>query len=61
MKRRELLLLAIGVFLTVVAILVVEVYNVRNQTNVKAEGLNVNLKNYKIDLELFKILEQKTE
>lgn len=61
MRRRELLLLAIGVFLTVVAILVVEVYNVRNQTNVKAEGVNVNLKNYKIDLDLFRILENKTE
>lgn len=59
-NRRELLLISVGVFLTVIALLLIDVYNLRNQTQAK-ENPNLEVKDYKIDVELLKTLEQKTE
>lgn len=61
MKRKELLLLAIGIFLTIISSLVIDIYNLRLKAQAQEKGPTTEIKNYRINKELLKVLESKTE
>lgn len=60
MNRRELLLLAIGIFLTVTTSLILDVYNARTQRSPEKE-LHLETDKYKIDIEVLNNLEKRPE
>lgn len=60
MKRKELLLLSVGIFATVVALVIADIYHIQISAKVQDESESPQLKNYKIDKKLLDILESKT-
>lgn len=61
MNRKEIFLLTIGIFLTVIAWLIADIYHVSTREKVKAK-VNITLINkYDIDDKILKILEDKRE
>lgn len=59
MKRRELLLISIGVFMTVITSLVIDIYNVRTRAQETERIAVLKTKSYKIDTDLLNLLESK--
>ena len=59
MRRKELLLLSIGIFLTVLASLVADVYHVNTEAKIREKEEAPKLKDYKINKELLNLLEKK--
>lgn len=59
MKKKELLLLSIGIFLTVVAWLVADLYHAATTEKVKAKTSIPTLKKYKIDKNVLETLKTK--
>jgi len=61
MNRKELLIVTIGIFFTVIAWLVADIFHTSQQQKVKAEiQIPANTK-YDIDLKLLQIIESKNE
>ena len=61
MKRKEILILSIGVFSTVIALLAADIYHLNIHAKIKNEVNVPQLKNYKISKELLDELEKKTQ
>ena len=61
MNRKEVLLLSIGVFLTVVCWLIADIYHVSTEDKIKSRISLPQLYQYKISKELLEILRNKTE
>ena len=61
MNRKEVLFLSIGVFLTVVAWVVADVYHAATQEKIKTRVDIPTLNNYQIDIDLLRILKDKQE
>jgi len=59
MNKKELLFLSIGVFLTVIAWLIADVYHVTTEEKIKTKINIPTLNNYKISTELLKTLKDK--
>jgi len=61
MKRKEILILSICVFLTVLVWIIVDIYRAGNEEKIN-EKIEVSLiENYQIDEEILKILKDKKE
>ncbi|MDH7476415.1 MAG: hypothetical protein QHH09_03010 [Microgenomates group bacterium] len=61
MKKKELFLLTLGIFMTAVAWLVADIYHASTIERIKPK-INLPVVNkYDIDTEIFKILEQKNQ
>jgi len=61
MNKKELLFLSIGVFLTVIAWLVADIYHVSTEEKIKSKIEVPKLDNYKISKELLEIIKNKNE
>ena len=61
MNKKELLIMSIGVFLTVIAWLVADIYHAATEEIVQAKVTSPRIVNYKIDKDILKVLESKTE
>lgn len=61
MNRKELLYLSIGVFLTVIAWVVADIYHAASEEKIKARVDIPTLNNYKINVELLETLKNKQE
>jgi len=61
MKKKELLLFSIGIFLTVVAWLVADIYHAATQEKIKTKTSLPNLQKYEISRELLEKLNSKQE
>lgn len=59
MKQKEILIIAVTIFLTVIAWVILEVRGIRDETPTEAD-INAVQFNYTIDTELLDILEGKT-
>ncbi len=60
MNRKELFLLSIGVFLTVVAWLTADIYNAATQQKIKSKTAIPTLQRYQINQGILNNLKQKT-
>lgn len=61
MNKKELLFISIGVFLTVVAWLVADVYHAATEEKIKSKIEIPKLENYKISKELLEVIRSKNE
>ncbi len=61
MNRKELLLLSIGVFLTVVAWLVADIHHAATEEKIKIKTAIPTLKKYEIKEDVLTILKDKSE
>ena len=61
MNKKEVLFLSIGVFLTVVAWLIADIYHAATEEKIKIKINIPQLENYKISKELLQIIENKKE
>lgn len=61
MNKKELLFLSIGIFLTVVAWLIADVYHAATEEKIKIRIEIPTLDNYKINKELLDIIKNKKE
>lgn len=61
MNKKELLLLSIGVFMTVIAWLVADIYHAATEEKIKVRTQIPTLKKYHVDEQLLKNLKEKTE
>lgn len=61
MKKKELLLLSIGVFLTVIAWLIADIYHTSTQEKVKSKIELPTVTKYRISGDILEILKNKTE
>ncbi|KKP52736.1 MAG: hypothetical protein UR42_C0005G0004 [Candidatus Roizmanbacteria bacterium GW2011_GWA2_33_33] len=61
MNRKEVLLLSIGVFLTVVAWLIADIYHASTEDKIKSRMSLPQVSQYKISKDLFETLKNKTE
>jgi len=61
MNKKELLIMSIGVFLTVIAWLVADIYHAATEEIVQAQVRSPRIVNYKIDKDILKVIESKTE
>ena len=61
MNKKEVLFLSIGVFLTVVAWLIADIYHAATEEKIKTKVNIPTLNNYKIDKDLLESLKTKTE
>ena len=61
MKRKETLLLSIGVFLTIIAWLVADIYHTSTEDKIKSKISLPQVNQYKIDKDLLETLKNMTE
>jgi hypothetical protein len=61
MKKKEILVLSISVFLTVIAWLVADIIHASTKERVETEIALPNIKNYVLDESIIQILESKQE
>lgn len=61
MKRKEIFLLSIGVFLTVICWLIADIYHVSTEDKIKSKITLPQVNQYKISKELLETLKNKTE
>lgn len=61
MNRKEILLLSIGVFLTVVSWLIADIYHASTEDKIKSKVSIPQVYHYKISKELLDTLKNKTE
>lgn len=61
MNKKELLFLSIGVFLTVIAWLVADIYHAAKEEKVKSRIEIPKLDNYKVSKELLDVIKNKKE
>jgi len=61
MNRKEILLLSIGVFLTVIAWLIADVYHASTEDKIKSKISIPQVYQYKINKDTLEILKNKTE
>ncbi|MBI5127619.1 hypothetical protein HZA76_04155 [Candidatus Roizmanbacteria bacterium] len=61
MNKKEILFLSIGVFLTVVAWLIADIYHAATEEKIKVKIDIPQLENYKISKELLQVIENKKE
>jgi len=61
MKKKEILLLSIGVFLTVIAWLIADIYHAATTEKIKVKTQIPTLKKYEIKKETLDILKMKVE
>lgn len=61
MNRKELLLLSIGVFLTVISWLIADIYHASTEDKIKSRISLPQTYQYKISTELLETLKNKTE
>lgn len=61
MKRKEIFLLSIGVFLTVICWLIADIYHVSTEDKIKSRITLPQINQYKISKELLETLKNKTE
>lgn len=61
MNKKEVLLLSIGVFLTVIAWLIADVYHAATEEKIKSKVEIPNISNYVIDVDVLNILDKKQE
>lgn len=61
MKRKELLILAVAVFMTIVAWVTIEVYKVQNSQIIEEEIQLPEVKRYNIDTAIIEKLKNRTE
>ena len=61
MNRKEVLLLSIGVFLTVICWLIADIYHASTEDKIKARVSLPQVYQYKINTDLLEALKNKTE
>ncbi len=61
MNKKELMLLSIGIFLTVVAWLIADIYHAATVEQVKAKEEIPAIKKYDLSKDILQILKEKTE
>ncbi len=61
MKRKEVLILSICIFLTVIAWIIVDIYRATNEEKNREKIETPLIENYQIDEEILKILKNKKE
>lgn len=61
MNKKEVLFLSIGIFLTVVAWLIADIYHAATEEKIKTKIDIPTLSNYKISKEILKTLKNKTQ
>jgi hypothetical protein len=61
MNKKEVLLLSISVFLTVIAWLVADIYHAATEEKIKSKIELPNISNYVIDVDVFNTLDKKGE
>lgn len=61
MNKKEILLLSIGVFLTVVCWLIADIYHTATEDKIKSKLTIPQVNQYKISTELLNTLKNKTE
>ncbi|QQG44727.1 MAG: hypothetical protein HYW86_02315 [Candidatus Roizmanbacteria bacterium] len=59
MNQRELLIISIGVFLTIIAWMIIDIFQIRNQNTISQKIKTVEAVQFKIDDKVFKILNEK--
>lgn len=60
MNQKEILVLAVGIFLTIVAWMIIDIYHIQTQEVVDTEIKPVTIPQYKIDTHVFDDLLKKT-
>lgn len=61
MNRKEILLLSIGVFLTVIAWLIADIYHTSNEDKIKSQITLPQVYQYKINKDILNTLKNKIE
>lgn len=61
MNKKEVLLLSIGVFLTVIAWLIADVYHAATEEKIKSKVEIPNISSYVIDVDVLNTLDKKQE
>lgn len=59
MNQKELLILSVGIFLTIVAWMIIDLYHLQNNPAESAVG-PVHVPSYSIDTRVFQVLQKKT-
>lgn len=61
MKRKEIFIFSIAVFLTIVAWVVIDIYHIQQKINLQIGFKPVQVPNYQMDQQVIEILKQKKE
>lgn len=61
MKSRELLALALGVFLTIIAWMILDIYHIQTKINEQITIKPAQVPNYVMDKSIIEVLKQKQE
>lgn len=61
MNKKEILFISIGIFLTVVAWVVADIYHTATEEKIKVKINAPTLKNYKIEEDILEVLKNKKE
>jgi len=61
MKRTEVFIFSIAVFLTIVAWVVIDIYHIQQKINMQIGFKPVEVPNYQMDQKVIEILKQKVE
>jgi hypothetical protein len=59
MKQREILILSVGVFMTIIAWVVIELYKVRNSQIVEEQIVLPKVQEYEVDVSVIEKLREK--
>lgn len=61
MKRKEIFIFSIAVFLTIIAWVVIDIYHIQQKINLQIGFKPVQVPNYQMDQQIIEILKQKKE
>ncbi len=61
MNKKELLILSVGVFLTIIAWMIIDIYHIKTSVIVRSKIKSVRLSNYQIDKKIIDILKEKKQ
>ena len=61
MSKKEILILSVSIFLTVIAWLIADIIHASTRERIEEEVTLPNIENYTIDRKIIEILESKTE
>ncbi len=61
MNQKELLTISVGIFLTIVAWMIIDLYHAKTSQSVESAVGPVSVPTYNINTKIFKVLEGKTE
>jgi hypothetical protein len=61
MNQKEILMVSIGIFFTIIAWMIIDVYHIQTQQSLQSDIKPVSVPQYKIDSTVFDTLKQKIQ